>query len=200
MDEEIVETNPLSKIKYRNNIDPTRPRVVLSENEIMEILIKLKEGNPNFLHPFIYLIVHTGCRRGEAMKLKWEDVDFETRLIRFRQTKNGTTRQIRMSPRLYDFLRSRSKTSEFVLTDEKGLKVTRGKVQRRLDHIKKKLKFGKDWRCHDLRHSFAYNFLKRGGEMYQLKAILGHKSIQMTVDLYGNLKAADIDDPSPYRF
>lgn len=134
------------------------------------------------------------------MKLKWEDVDFETSLIRFRQTKNGTTRHIRMSHRLCEFLRAQPKTSEFALTDEKCLNIIRGKVQRRLNRIKKSHKFGKDWRCHDLRHSFAYNFLKRGGEMYQLKAILGHKSIQMTVDLYGNLKAADIDDPSPYKF
>jgi hypothetical protein len=36
--------------------------------------------------------------------------------------------------------------------------------------------------------------------MYQLQAVLGHKSIQMTVDLYGNLKAVDVENPSPYGF
>ena len=35
--------------------------------------------------------------------------------------------------------------------------------------------------------------------MYQLQAILGHKSIQMTVDLYGDMKAADDERVSPYR-
>lgn len=53
---------------------------------------------------------------------------------------------------------------------------------------------------HDLRHSFAYNYLLNGGEMYQLQAILGHKSIKMTVDLYGKLQAQDIKNPSPYKF
>lgn len=56
----------------------------------------------------------------------------------------------------------------------------------------------KEWRFHDLRHSFAYNFLKNGGEMYQLKAILGHKSIKMTVDYYGSFKAVDVENVSPY--
>ena len=34
--------------------------------------------------------------------------------------------------------------------------------------------------------------------MYQLLAILGHRSIQMTVDLYGDMKAADVERVSPY--
>lgn len=34
--------------------------------------------------------------------------------------------------------------------------------------------------------------------MYALKAILGHKSIQLTVDLYGNYQASDVEMPSPY--
>ncbi|MCB0390721.1 MAG: tyrosine-type recombinase/integrase [Bdellovibrionales bacterium] len=58
----------------------------------------------------------------------------------------------------------------------------------------------KPWRVHDLRQSFAHNYLKSGGEMYELKAILGHKSIQMTVDLYGNFQAEDVSKVSPYEF
>jgi site-specific recombinase XerD len=58
----------------------------------------------------------------------------------------------------------------------------------------------KPFRSHDLRHSFAYNFLLKGGSMYSLQAVLGHKQISMTVDLYGNLKAADVGTVSPYGF
>jgi hypothetical protein len=38
-----------------------------------------------------------------------------------------------------------------------------------------------------------------GGQMYQLQAILGHKSINVTVDIYGQLGAQDIDNPCPYE-
>jgi site-specific recombinase XerD len=58
----------------------------------------------------------------------------------------------------------------------------------------------KKWRLHDFRHSFAWNFLRNGGEMYQLQSILGHKSIRLTVDLYGHFKAADVKIASPYEF
>ena len=200
LDEEIIELNPLHRIKFRQNIAPKRSRVLFSEEELRKQLEWLKEYSPGFLYPFIYMIAHTGARRGEIQKLTWDDLDFATRLISFRQTKNGSTRQVRMSVRLYEALRNHPKRSQFVFTDELGQPIHRGKLQRRLQSFKKRYPSEKDWRCHDLRHSFAYNFLKRGGEMYQLKAILGHKTIQMTVDLYGNLKAADVENPSPFGF
>ena len=36
--------------------------------------------------------------------------------------------------------------------------------------------------------------------MYELQAILGHRNILVTINQYGNLNAAEIENPSPYRF
>lgn len=33
---------------------------------------------------------------------------------------------------------------------------------------------------HDLRHTFASNFLKNGGKLYDLQKTLGHSTIQVT--------------------
>jgi len=53
---------------------------------------------------------------------------------------------------------------------------------------------------HCFRHSFAYHYLRKGGEICQLQAILGHRSIQMTIDLYGQITAKDVEYPSPFGF
>jgi Phage integrase family len=37
------------------------------------------------------------------------------------------------------------------------------------------------FRCHDLRHAFASRFLQATGNIPALQAILGHRSIQMTM-------------------
>ena len=37
------------------------------------------------------------------------------------------------------------------------------------------------FRCHDLRHHFASEFAQRTGDLPALQAILGHKTIQMTM-------------------
>jgi site-specific recombinase XerD len=68
-----------------------------------------------------------------------------------------------------------------------GWNISRSQIDETIETIQKKNPLMKRWRCHDLRHSFAFNFLKRGGDMYALKAILEHKSIQLTIDLYGHL-------------
>lgn len=58
----------------------------------------------------------------------------------------------------------------------------------------------KPWGYHALRHSFAYNYLKGGGNMYQLQAILGHYKITSTINIYGRIQAKDDENPSPYDF
>jgi len=35
--------------------------------------------------------------------------------------------------------------------------------------------------------------------MYQLQAILGHKSIDVTVDTYGQIAAQDVENACPYE-
>ncbi len=46
-----------------------------------------------------------------------------------------------------------------------------------------------DLHFHDLRHTFASQFMMAGGELYVLKEILGHKSINMT-QRYSHLSPA----------
>ena len=48
-----------------------------------------------------------------------------------------------------------------------------------------------DFTFHDLRHTYATNFLLRGGDVVTLSKILGHTTLQMTMR-YVNLVAEDI--------
>jgi site-specific recombinase XerD len=199
-EKEFIQHNPLDSIKFKQNVPPKRERQILTGEEIKEVLDKAKKFNPTIFYPYLYAIVQTGARRSEMIKLTWIDVDFKTNFIHLRETKNGESRKISMSNGLRELLLDKQRTSPYVFPNEEGQKLNRAKVQRLVDRFKVIHPIGKNWNYHDLRHSFAYNFLKKGGQMYQLQAILGHKTIQMTVDLYGHLKSQDIEDPSPYNF
>ena len=144
--------------------------------------------------------MQTGARKTEIRKLKWSDVDFKTKLIYFRKTKNGQERAVKMSQGLLDLLSKLPRRGEYVFTDDEGRHLSSTRVHRTLMRFHKQNQSDKKWRIHDLRHTFAFNFLMNDGEMYKLQAILGHKTITMAIDLYGQLKASDIDDPSPYPF
>ena len=88
----------------------------------------------------------------------------------------------------------------FVFPNESGEPIGPHELSNCINKFQAFFPVDKDWGCHSFRHSFAYNFLKAGGEMYQLQAILGHRGIQVTVDLYGQLQAQDVENPSPYNF
>jgi integrase len=44
-----------------------------------------------------------------------------------------------------------------------------------------------DFRFHDLRHTFASHFAMKGGNLYALAKILGHKNPKITIDRYAHL-------------
>lgn len=200
--EDIIRHNPLAKIKFKRFDTPRRLRVVLSVEEVKEVLENAKKFDPRTFYPYLCTLAHTGARRGEILNLTREDVDFKTGLIHIRKTKNGHDRFVRISPNLMAVLKEKVDSHEFqnVFINAVGGPLCESELGKSLVKFQAYFPNDKDWGCHSLRHSFAYNFLLAGGEMYQLQAILGHRGIQVTIDLYGQLKAQDIANPSPYNF
>jgi len=49
----------------------------------------------------------------------------------------------------------------------------------------------RDFRFHDLRHTFASWFMMNGGDLYEMAKILGHKNIKMT-ERYAKLARSHI--------
>lgn len=201
-EEDHIRRNPIQKIRFKRYDNPRRPRIVLSIEEVIEVLNNAKTFSPNILYPYLYTVAHTGARRSEVLRLQREDVDFKTGLIHLKRTKNGHQRFVRMSGSLQKLLEEQlaGHKENHVLLSKKGSALQRSELTKLINKFKHYFPNGKNWGCHSLRHSFAYNFLKKGGEMYQLQAILGHRGIQVTVDLYGQLQAQDIENPSPYEY
>ncbi|MAZ48549.1 MAG: hypothetical protein CME65_08295 [Halobacteriovoraceae bacterium] len=201
-DEELIGANPIAEVQFKRFDNPRRKRVVLSIDEVKTVLENAKKFSPELLYPYLATAAHTGARKGEIFKLNREDIDFETGLIHFRETKNSHSRFVRISPMLEAIMKEHldSHGEKPYLVTENKERINRGVYGRLFNKFKAFFPLeNKDWGSHSLRHSFAYNYLKKGGKMYQLQAILGHRSIDVTIDLYGQLQAQDIDCPSPYE-
>ncbi len=199
VDRGILQENIPSKLNFKHRLPPIKKRVYLSKEEVFTILDNAK--NFPYLYPYLFTVVHTGARRNEVRKLKRQDVDFQTNMIIFRDTKNGTDRLIKMSECVRILLKVvlKSHRKDYVFLDENSNHITEGQIHWRINKLKMHFPIAKDWTIHSLRHSFAYNYLKKEGHMYQLQAILGHKRIQTTIDIYGQLPSSDIQMVSPYE-
>ena len=49
---------------------------------------------PASLKALFVVAFHSGCRRGEILRMKWSDVDWKNHVIRLPKTKNGTKRNL----------------------------------------------------------------------------------------------------------
>jgi site-specific recombinase XerD len=204
LEENIIITNPLASIWFKGKQAKKRDRVILSPEEIKKTLELMKKFSPDVLYPYIFVLAYTGARLGEIRTLKWKRVNFASEHLYLIYTKNGDERRLpaRKGEAVYEFLtelqKKRGHKSEFVFLNQWGKLLSASQIRDMIIKFQKTYPDQKRWRCHDLRHGFAHNYLKREGSMYALQAILGHRSIKQTIDLYGQLQASDVEMVSPY--
>lgn len=125
----------------------------------------------------------TGMRRGEVLRLRWDDLDFERGFITIRpeNAKNGAGSKIPMSAATRKVLEGHPKTHEFVFPG-KGPEGHRSSIQVASNKIKQRAGLPKDFRpMHGLRHVFASMLASSGKvDMYTIQKLLTHKSPMMT--------------------
>lgn len=183
-----VSFNPITHVrKFRI---PEQSFTFWPQNEVQQFLGYFN-SQPKLPKEFwaIAVSVYTGMRRGEVLALKWDCVDLNANFITCRRsycnvkkdtqeyTKNGKIRYIPICVGLKAIL---EKLKQF--TYLAGFVVPRVTVDT-LHKVLKKL--SKEVgvtpiRFHDLRHTFASNFLMGGGKIYDLQKILGHSTVQVT--------------------
>ena len=125
----------------------------------------LVDACPEWFKPVVIFALNTGFRAGEIFSLTWDSVDFENRVIRIEddRTKTKDTYTIPMNDTVYKLLLDVKKKQEekgidhgFVFTNSKGLPYKYEDRTYRRVFVSACKKAGiRDFRFHDLRHTFA---------------------------------------------
>ncbi len=183
-----VNTNPIASVrKFRL---PEQDFQFWSKEEVQHFLgyCKLNEKYPR-IYIAVVLALYTGMRRGEIIALRWDAINWESNFLTVKraycrtekrvleQTKSRKIRHIPICMAL------RGHLEEF-----KELTLLSGYVcppihpdcfHKEFKKLAREAKVA-PMRFHDLRHTFASNFLMGGGNIYDLQKILGHSTIQVT--------------------
>jgi integrase len=124
----------------------------------------------------------TGMRRGELLKLQWDDIDFEKNFIHIRHDpKGGKDQTIPLNQAARDVLENHPRDeSPFVFPGRAGKQRTGINVP--VNRIKSRAGLPKDFRpLHGLRHTYASMLASSGQvDLYTLQKLLTHKSATMT--------------------
>ena len=171
--------NPVHQIK-KPQLRNARDRR-LSEDERKKLIEACGELECGWLVPIIELAVETAMRRGEIIKLDWENIDIEKQTAYLPETKNGNPRTVPLSTKAKGILR-------VLWPQESGepAKAPKGQVfnlhpdfvSRAFREVCKKAKL-RNLRLHDLRHEATSRLFEKGLNPMEVATITGHETPQM---------------------
>jgi integrase/recombinase XerD len=179
--------------KLRSLREPTIIMPSFTEEQV-RLLLKYKPKTVfrRRLHLLILVLFDTGARISEALALHASDIDLDNMLVRLK----GKGRKERLVPisfelrkALFRFMDGKQRQ---VFTTSNGTVWSRIGALRAVKLHCQRLGFEPPARTlHACRHTFASNYVRRGGSVFHLQRQLGHSSLEMS-RRYTNLRTEDL--------
>ncbi len=193
---DMVEEEALKRIRRVKPLKDNNRRLRFLSKEECQELISHCTGNTKAI---VITALNTGCRKGEILSLKWDNVDLKHGFISLIETKNGERREIPINETLRGTLQGITRRLDVphVFYDAVTGKPYQD-VKRSFNTALRRAGI-KDFHFHDLRHTFASHLVMAGVDITTVSRLLGHKSLTMTLR-YSHLapehmsKAVDILD------
>jgi len=148
------------------------------------------------LHLLTLILLDTGCRISEALTLRVSEIDVANLLI----TLDGKGRKQRIVPFSFELRKSifryisdyNRKPDLLLMASRNETLLGRRVMLRDVKRLCKRLGFAPPTRTlHAFRHTFAINYLRKGGSVFHLQKVLGHSTLEMT-RRYANLVTEDL--------
>ena len=158
------------------------------------IRFKPKGTNLSRAHLLALLLLDTGLRFGEALNIRWEDVDLENLLVKVKG-KGGKHRAVPLSfeGRKVLFKAKRHSKFDHVFATRNGTLPTQRNAGRDFALLGQRAGIqGVRFSPHTFRHSFAVSYLRAGGNVLYLQRILGHSTLDMTSRYTRSLGTEDL--------
>ena len=187
---------PSKKKKVREALSPDQLKLI-----IHDIATKLTDDTERRM---MAIILFTGMRRGEMLWLRWEDLDFENRLIHVKRAVAYTTNQpllsttktasgqraIPMDEQLVELLKPVQPKGFIIGGDEPITQMVYQRIQR---HINEKIDmFGAT--PHIFRHSYISALVEAGVDLKTVQQISGHSNVTTTMNIYTHTRTSRVQE------
>lgn len=188
-----LEISPIRKVK--KPIEPRGRVRFLDDDERSRLLHACIESPNPLLYMCVILAISTGMRQRELMKLIWSDVNLNEGYLILHETKNGERRRVTLSGLCLSLLQEHAenkRTDTPLLFPSNRMPLKPIDLRKAFTHAKAKAEII-DFKWHDLRHCTGSYLAMNKASIQEIAAILGHKSIQMTMR-YAHLAEGHVSD------
>ncbi|MCL2500327.1 MAG: site-specific integrase [Defluviitaleaceae bacterium] len=166
-------------------------------------------------HNFFVFLLNTGIRCGEGLALTWDDIDFVNKQISICKTMSviinrdasgdapkrltivdestktaSSTRTIPMNKHAERILlaqKSNPANDFYIFATRTSKAIAHRNMSRSFSRLMKTTGLQKSFSLHSLRHTFATRLLEKNVSPKVVSDILGHKSINITLNLYSHV-------------
>lgn len=172
---------------------------ILSPQEVEQII----KAADNIKHRTLLMVIYSaGLRVSEAVHLRQRDIDSQRMTLHIRCSKGGKDRYVILSPVVYQALRDywkvcRFKDYVFPNANDPDQPLTTRSVSYFFQSAKVTAGITKVGGIHSLRHAYATHLLESGADLFAIKELLGHSSIQSTVRYLAFVPGRHINLRSP---
>jgi integrase len=205
----VLVRNPADRLGKSLRLVPTRQQageeVKALTSSQLDAFLGAAEREAVLYFPIFYTMAKTGMRLGEAVALRWSDIDLVAREITVSRTfsggalgtpKSGKTRRVDVSramaellehldvARKADALETGRDLAELVFPGRDGQHFDQSRISKVFKRILKAASLPSSLSPHALRHTLAIRLIKSGAPLTYVRDLLGHSSITVTADVY----------------
>ena len=176
----LLKGNPARRIRKNPARKMTRFLSIEEMERLNAVMNKHEAAEPSMqpLCDIVRLLMLTGCRKGEIMGLRWDEVKADR--LNLADSKTGA-RVVWLNEQAAEILSRQPKTgSAFVFPSPSTPDRPRGCVHTFWDFIRRQARL-RDVRLHDLRHTFASHAVMQGIPLPVVARLLGHSNVSMTM-------------------
>jgi integrase len=156
---DLIKTSPV-KIKKKIN------ERFLSTYEAERLLTACKKSSAPYLYEMVFIALYTGMRLGEIQTLSADDVHDGAVYVKSIHTKSGKGRTIPLPNHVRQFFETATFAYNHDIKKSFAAALKRAEVT--------------DFHFHDLRHTYASWLVQEGVDLYTVKDLLGHSTIELT--------------------
>ncbi len=161
-------------------------RIRFLEYEEEDRLFGAIERHSELYYRFCVFLVDTGARLGEAINLRWNDINDDR--VTFWITKSGKSRSVPLTSRAITAVARRpQQIGPFVEIDQQQFRAVWNQAKMEVG-----LATDSDVVPHVLRHTCASRLVRGGIDIRRVQMWLGHQTLQMTMR-YAHLASHDLD-------
>lgn len=206
--EELIIKSPMQFLKAPKKENLRGGINSLSLGGARDFIATLSALPPSAPRMAAFLAFYTGMRRGECCGLRWEDIDFDNKVIKVKRaigkaydgnsfeikdTKTHQVRDVAIPGALLDELKTWKERQ-----GSKGFVLGHGEEWSAPDFIGKKYAAmiealgirgieGRLLTFHDLRHTYATITIAQGADVVSVASQLGHADVSMTLNTYASV-------------